>query len=155
MIHSFSKRQQYVSFNGINSMLQDNPCGVPQGSTLGPLLFLLYINDIPNSIQNVPRLFADDTCLILSHSNLLSKQANLNREVSNIYNTLQNKAVKIVGGGNFWDHATQFYHKLNILRVTGLETTKLQKFYISVYGNSPTSFSNYFVETSNVSETQN
>jgi len=39
MIHSFLKRQQYVSFNGINLVLLDNPCGVPQGSTLGPFLF--------------------------------------------------------------------------------------------------------------------
>jgi len=70
MIHSFLKRQQYVSFNGINLVLQDNPCGVPQESTLGPLLFLLYVNDILNSIQSDPRVFADDTCLILSHSNL-------------------------------------------------------------------------------------
>jgi len=50
------------------------------------LFVLPYINDNPNSIQSVPRLFADDTCLILSHSNLLSLQASLIREVSNIYN---------------------------------------------------------------------
>ena len=63
-IKSFlSHRKQRVSVNGA---LSDNTCvtsGVPQGSVLGPVLFLLYINDINNNIQSPIRLFADDSII--------------------------------------------------------------------------------------------
>ena len=57
-----SNRKQYVSINGKSSEPLEINCGVPQGSILGPLLFLLSINDLPN-INNVLgfHLFADDT----------------------------------------------------------------------------------------------
>ena len=57
-----SNRQQFVSFNGHLSDKKLISCGVPQGSVLGPLLFLIYINDLPNisKVLNFD-LFADDT----------------------------------------------------------------------------------------------
>lgn len=56
-------RQQRVTLEGFTSTFQMLDAGVPQGSVLGPFLFLLYINDITNGISNNIRLFADDTSL--------------------------------------------------------------------------------------------
>ena len=61
-IKSFlSDRTQHVSINGSHSALANVISGVPEGSVLGPVLFLLYINDITNQIQSNIRLFADDS----------------------------------------------------------------------------------------------
>ena len=56
-----SNRTQHVSINGSHSALANVTSGVPQGSVLGPVLFLLYINDITNQIQSNIRLFADNS----------------------------------------------------------------------------------------------
>ena len=66
LMQAFLNRKQYVLVNGIKSNLLANKYGVAQGSTLGPLLFLLYINDLAYSINCKPRFFADNTCLVYS-----------------------------------------------------------------------------------------
>ena len=66
--HSYlSSREQFVEFNGTASSKQYITCGVPQGSILGPLLFLLYINDLSSvSSKLFSLLFADDSNIFLS-----------------------------------------------------------------------------------------
>ena len=48
-------------------------CGVPQGSILGSLLFLLYVNDMPQAVNSELLLYADDTCLIYMGKNIKKK----------------------------------------------------------------------------------
>jgi hypothetical protein len=75
----FKNRKHFVQFGKIKSSEAITRCGVPQGSILGPLFFILYINDIPNSVRSVELLlFADDTSIYYSHNdpNVLARVMN-------------------------------------------------------------------------------
>ena len=86
LLHSFlSNRQQFVSFQNLSSKTLTNNYGVPQGSNLGPLLFLIYINDIPNALNSIPRLFADDTCLEIHSANPGLLRNNIIRELQKVH----------------------------------------------------------------------
>jgi hypothetical protein len=56
-------RKQKVVLNGSNSDWTEVTSGIPQGSVLGPILFTIYINDLPDVVYNMAKLFADDTKL--------------------------------------------------------------------------------------------
>ena len=65
-----SERTMYTQIGSKKSGLRTLTCGVPQGSVLGPLLFLLYVNCLPNSSTFYSLLFADDTTLLLEDSQI-------------------------------------------------------------------------------------
>ena len=57
-------RKQYITYNNKTTAFADITCGVPQGSILGPLIFLIYVNDLPNVSKFLdPIMFAEDTNL--------------------------------------------------------------------------------------------
>ena len=72
-------RRQYVKIDSTKSSYENITCGIPQGSTLGPLLFLLYVKDLPNSVDELSvRSFADDTNLFYSSDNLKQLESVIN-----------------------------------------------------------------------------
>jgi hypothetical protein len=79
-----SHRRQKVVIKGNSSSWFNTNAGVPQGSILGPLLFLIFINDIIENIQCDIRLFADDTCLFDINENVDQSISNLNKDIITI-----------------------------------------------------------------------
>ena len=79
-----SNRKQFVFIDGNSSSLLDILLGVPQGSILGPLLFLLYINDLPLCSTLLSILFADDTTLSASGEDLITLTEHVNTEFQKV-----------------------------------------------------------------------
>ena len=66
-----ANRQQYTNLNNCSSNLERVIFGVPQGSTLDPLLFSIYVNDLCFLFNSTPQLYADDTAILLQHKNIV------------------------------------------------------------------------------------
>ena len=85
MFHSYlNNRHQRVVLNGQYSKWAPILAGVPQGSILDPLLFLIYINDLPENLKSSAKLFADDTSLFSTVYNSAESANLLNDDLKKI-----------------------------------------------------------------------
>ena len=84
-----SDRKQFVSINGYNSDLMPLICGVPKGSVLGPLLFLIYINDLHRAIRYCRvHSFADDANLFDANKSVKNLNKLVNHDMKQLNNWL-------------------------------------------------------------------
>ena len=91
-----SERKQYIEHDRYKTSFQNVTCGVPQGSILGPLLFLLYINDLCKASNIItPIMFADDTNLFYTHQNIKTLFNEMNTELKNISEWLRANKLSI------------------------------------------------------------
>ena len=93
---NLSNRCQYVSINGYDSGLAAINCGVPQGSVLGPLLFLLYINDLNQAIKFCKvHHFADDTNLLCMSNSIKKLNKLVNADLKHLANWLNANKISL------------------------------------------------------------
>ena len=99
-----SKRKQFILYEDFKTEMKIVKCGVPQGSILGPLLFLIFVNDLNNSTKVLdPVLFADDTNIFCSDNNIRTLFETANQELSQINDWfLANKLSLNVGNKKYF-----------------------------------------------------
>lgn len=81
-----NNRKQFARVNNVDSEKETIITGVPQGSILGPLLFILYVNDLPGCVRKCEvNMYADDTAIYYSHRDVLNVSAAINFDLQSIY----------------------------------------------------------------------
>ena len=88
-------RKQYVEWHGHKSQAAAIETGVPQGSILGPLLFLIYINDLPSSTKFKTVIYADDTNLLIKGPEIKALIADLNKELEKVNDYFKANQLKL------------------------------------------------------------
>ena len=86
LINYLEDCKQRVVLNGQTSSWKNILAGVPQGSVLGPILFLIYINDLPDGIKSICKIFADDTSLFSKVKDKNCSTVELNNDLKIISN---------------------------------------------------------------------
>ena len=120
-----SKRKFNVNLENSFSEVSNISCGVPQGSIIGPLLFLIYVNDTPMAVKCNLFLYADDTCLVFQSKNVNDIEKQLNEDFANICDWFVDNKLSI----HFGEDKTKF-----ILFGSKRKIKKLQKLEI-IYKN--------------------
>ena len=91
-----SNRKQFCRVNGVASDIQDVEVGVPQGSCLGPLLFLIFINDLPLAVQgSTVSMYADDTSLCHQALNMTQLNGAINNDLKKLDAWLQGNKLSL------------------------------------------------------------
>ena len=90
-----SNRTQYCSVGGYGSTVGEIEVGVPQGSCPGPLLFLIYINDLPKTIQGKVSMYADDTSLCHMSNDIFKPESAINEDLELLDNWLKGNELSL------------------------------------------------------------
>ena len=85
IIDYLSNRQQFVSINGTNSENMRITCGIPQGSLLGPRLFSIFTNDLPNHLDCNIEMFVDDSTAYFIGNSIDSIHVKIQRLLDNLH----------------------------------------------------------------------
>ena len=120
-----SNRKFTVNLENSFSEVSSISCGVPQGSILGPLLFLIYVNDMPMAVKCDLFLYADDNCLVFQSKNVEDIEKQLNEDFANICDWFVGNKLSI----HFGEDKTK-----SILFASKRKIKKLQKLEI-IYNN--------------------
>ena len=121
-----SNRRFMVNLENSFSEVSSISCGMPQGSILGPLLFWIYVNDMPMAVKCDLRLYADDTCLVFQSKNVKDFEKQLNEDFANISDWFFDNKLSI----HFGEDKTK-----SILFASKRKIKKLQKLEI-IYNNN-------------------
>ena len=93
-----SNRKHFCRVNGVDSNVREQEVGVPQGSCLGPLLFLIYINDLPQAVQHSSvTMYAYDTSLCHQSRDLTQLNEAINSDLKKLETWLQGKKLSLTG----------------------------------------------------------